>query len=70
MIPQPPNVIFILRKMPHTLERQDTNEHCPTCRSPVNLVEALARLTAVVLELHDHVAELLESDPEELDEEQ
>jgi len=56
--------------MPHTLARQDTNEHCPTCRSPVNLVEALARLTAVVLELHDHVVELLESDPEELEEEQ
>jgi hypothetical protein len=48
--------------MPHFLERQDTLEHCPTCRSPLNLVEALARLTAVVLELHDHVAELLELD--------
>lgn len=57
--------------MPHSLERQDTTEHCPTCRSPLNLVEALARLTAVVLELHDHVAELVEiSDLDVLEENQ
>ena len=52
------------------LQRQDTIEHCPTCRLPVDLAEALARLTAAVLELADHVDELLNEESDPLREEQ
>lgn len=46
--------------MYRNFQRENTTEHCPTCRLPVDLAGALERLTAVVLELADHIAELVE----------
>lgn len=37
-----------------------TIAHCPECRSPVDLPEELAKLSAVVAELRDLVLDVLE----------